>query len=54
LLERLAATAAELGTAEAIGVFERLEPEGLRQLEVGRANGLQAVSADVVERSVVS
>ena len=54
LLERVSATADELGTAGAIGVFERVEPEGLRQLEVGRARGLHAVSADVVERSLVS
>ena len=54
LLERVSATAEELGTARAIAVFERAEAEGLRQLEVGRANGLHAVSADVVERSVVS
>jgi glutamate---cysteine ligase / carboxylate-amine ligase len=54
LLERVAPTAAALGTGEAIGVFETVEPEGVRQLEVGRARGLQAVSADVVERTLVS
>jgi carboxylate-amine ligase len=54
LLERLAATAEEVGTSSAIAVFERPDPEGLRQLEVGRARGLHAVSADVVERSLVS
>jgi glutamate---cysteine ligase / carboxylate-amine ligase len=54
LLERVAATADELGTAERISVFERAEPEGLRQLEVGRARGLHAVTADIVERTVVS
>ena len=54
LLERLAPTADELGTAGIIGVFERPEAEGARQLEVGRANGLHAVCADLVERSLVS
>ena len=54
LLERLAPTADELGTAERSAVFERPEPEGLRQLEIGRARGLHAVSADVVERTLVS
>jgi glutamate---cysteine ligase / carboxylate-amine ligase len=54
LLERLAATAAELGTAETIAVFAAPSPEGRRQLEVGRAYGLDAVSADVVERTLVS
>jgi glutamate---cysteine ligase / carboxylate-amine ligase len=54
LLELLTPTAEELGTADAIRVFESVEPEGLRQLEVGRARGLRAVSADVVERTLVS
>jgi carboxylate-amine ligase len=54
LLERVSAIAEDLGTAGAIRVFERAEPEGLRQLEVGRVLGLHAVSADVVERSLVS
>jgi glutamate---cysteine ligase / carboxylate-amine ligase len=54
LLERLSSTAAELGTAESIRSFERPKPEGLRQLEVGRARGLRAVSADVVERTLGS
>lgn len=54
LLERIATTAEELGTTAAIAVFESAEPEGLRQLEVGRSRGLRAVSADVVERTVVS
>lgn len=54
LLERVTSTADELGTADAIGRFERVDTEGARQLEVGRARGLHAVSADVVERTVVS
>jgi carboxylate-amine ligase len=54
LLDRVAATADELGTAGAIRVFESVEPEGLRQLAVGRDRGLHAVSADIVERTVVS
>jgi glutamate---cysteine ligase / carboxylate-amine ligase len=54
LLERIARVAAELDTAELVGVFEHLDPEGPRQLEIGRANGLHAVCVDIVERSLVS
>ena len=54
LLERVAATADELGTDGAIRVFESVESEGLRQLQVGRERGLHAVTADIVERTVVS
>jgi glutamate---cysteine ligase / carboxylate-amine ligase len=54
LLERLADTAAEFGTSELVASFAEPQPEGRRQLEVGRAGGLQAVCADVVERSLVS
>jgi hypothetical protein len=54
LLELVAETAQELGNTELIGVFAEPRPEGRRQLEVGRAGGLHAVCADVVERSLVS
>jgi glutamate---cysteine ligase / carboxylate-amine ligase len=54
LLERVSVTATELGTDGTIRVFDSVEPEGVRQLEVGRARGLDAVTADVVERTVVS
>jgi glutamate---cysteine ligase / carboxylate-amine ligase len=54
LLDLLSPQADELGTGALIGVFADAEPEGRRQLEVGRAGGLQAVCADVAERSLVS
>jgi len=54
LLDLLAGRAAELGTAALMSLLVGAEPEGRRQLEVGRRDGLQAVCADVVERSLVS
>ena len=54
LLDLLERRAEELGTSALLAVFAELEPEGRRQLEVGRAEGLGAVCADVVERSLVS
>lgn len=54
LLGLLADKLAELGTAGLVGSFAEARPEGRRQLEVGRAEGLHAVSADVVERTLVS
>jgi glutamate---cysteine ligase / carboxylate-amine ligase len=54
LLERVAATADELGTADLIRTFEVAETEGTRQVRVGRARGLDAVCADIVESTVVS
>ncbi len=54
LLERVAATADELGTAAVIATFAGAVSEGARQLEVGRREGLKAVSADVVERTLGS
>jgi carboxylate-amine ligase len=54
LLDLLAERADGLGTSALIGAFAEPQPEGPRQLEVGRARGLHAVCADVVERSLVS
>ncbi len=54
LLALLERRADELGTATIMAAFADVEPEGRRQLEVGRADGLGAVCADVVERSLVS
>lgn len=52
LAERVRRTARKLGSA---GLVDRLDPdrcEGDRQLEMGRASGLEAVCADLVERSL--
>jgi carboxylate-amine ligase len=54
LLDLLGERADDLGTSALIGVFAEPRAEGRRQLEVGRARGLHAVCADVVERSLVS
>jgi carboxylate-amine ligase len=54
LLDLLAGRADELGTAALMSLLVGADPEGRRQLEVGRRDGLQAVCADVVERSLVS
>jgi carboxylate-amine ligase len=51
LLELLEPAFAELGTRRHVNFGE---PEGERQLEVGRAHGLRAVCADLAERSVAS
>jgi carboxylate-amine ligase len=44
----------QLGTVELIRALEPSRSEGDRQLEVARADGLEAVVADVVERTVSS
>jgi glutamate---cysteine ligase / carboxylate-amine ligase len=44
----------ELGSIELIRAFDPHSCEGDRQLEVGRARGLDAVAADAVERTVRS
>jgi glutamate---cysteine ligase / carboxylate-amine ligase len=54
LLDLLTAKLEELGTAALVDGLAEAQPEGRRQLEVGRARGLEAVSADVVERTLVS
>jgi glutamate---cysteine ligase / carboxylate-amine ligase len=54
LIELLAARLEELGTAGLVSGIAEAEPEGLRQLEIGRAQSLEAVTADLVERTLVS
>ena len=54
LLELLEARIDELGTGELVRGLVEAEPEARRQLEVGRAAGLDAVTADVVERTLGS
>jgi carboxylate-amine ligase len=52
LLDAVRPAAGELGTGELVETLR--EPvEALRQLEVGRADGLEAVTADLVSRSRV-
>jgi carboxylate-amine ligase len=50
LLELVAPAAERLGTAELLGRLAE-PPEALRQLEVGRRDGLVAAAADIVSRS---
>ncbi|HZE29518.1 MAG TPA: YbdK family carboxylate-amine ligase [Gaiellaceae bacterium] len=54
LLELVEPAARELGGAEALAALDPGACEGDRQLEVGRARGLEAVVADVAERTVRS
>jgi carboxylate-amine ligase len=54
LLELVAAAADELGTADFLVALDGDRCEGDRQLEIGRAHGLHAVCADLVDRSLVS
>ena len=54
LLELVGPAADELGTAELLTPLDGVRCEGVRQLEVGRADGLRAVCADLVDRSLVS
>ena len=54
LLERLEPAARELGTSALIAELDVTRCEGDRQLEVGRAGDLGAVTADLVERSLES
>jgi hypothetical protein len=46
--------AADLGSADLLGVLEPGRCEADRQLEIGRKSGLHAVCADLVERSLRS
>jgi hypothetical protein len=48
----VAPAARELGSAELLARLDATTCEADRQLEVGRARGLTAVSADVAVRSV--
>jgi glutamate---cysteine ligase / carboxylate-amine ligase len=54
LLGLLEARIEELGTGELVRGLVEGDSEGGRQLEVGRAKGLDAVTADVVERTLGS
>ena len=44
----------ELGTEELLGALDPSCCEGDRQLEIGRERGLEAVAADLAERTVRS
>jgi carboxylate-amine ligase len=52
LLDRVAPAARRLGTADLLGALDPSRCEGDRQLEIGEALGLEAVCADLVERTV--
>jgi len=54
LFELVEPAARELGTGELLRAIDPAACEGDRQLEVGRDCGLEAVAADVVERTVRS
>ena len=54
LLALVEPAARELGTAEHLRALDPRTCEGDRQLEIGRGAGLEAVAADVVERTVRS
>jgi carboxylate-amine ligase len=54
LLELIGPAARELGSEELLAAIEPTRCEGDRQLEVGRADGLEAVCAELVERTVRS
>ena len=54
LLELVGPAAAELGAAELVEALDPQVCEGDRQLEIGRAEGLEAVCADLVERTLRS
>ena len=53
-LELAGPAARELGSSELLAWIDPSTCEGDRQLEVGRAHGLEAVAADVVERTLRS
>ena len=54
LFELVGPAARALGTDVLLAAFDPGRCEGDRQLEVGRAHGLEAVAADVAERTVRS
>ncbi len=54
LLELVAPAVRELGTEELLTALDPERCEGDRQLEIGRARGLEAVAADLAERTVRS
>jgi carboxylate-amine ligase len=52
LLDLVAPAAEKLGTASALSALDPLSCEGERQLEIGERDGLEAVCADLVERTL--
>jgi hypothetical protein len=54
LLELIQPATQELGTVELIRAIDPSSCEGDRQLAVGREQGLEAVAADAVERTLRS
>lgn len=54
LVDLVAPAAAELGTSEYLEPLKHARCEGDEQLEIGRADGLEAVCADLVTRTAVS
>ncbi len=54
LLELVAPAVRELGTGELLAALDLDRCEGDRQLEIGRERGLEAVAADLAERTVRS
>jgi gamma-glutamyl:cysteine ligase YbdK (ATP-grasp superfamily) len=54
LLERLEPVAQRLGAAEELRALDPASCEADRQLAVGREHGLDALCADLVERSLAS
>ncbi len=54
LLELIGPAVRELGSVELLRVLDPRRCEGDRQLEVGREHGLEAVAADLAERTVRS
>jgi glutamate---cysteine ligase / carboxylate-amine ligase len=54
LLELVGPAARELGTEELLAALDLERCEGDRQLEIGRERGLEAVAADLAERTVRS
>jgi len=54
LVDRVRPAARSLGTESLLDALDLHASEGDRQLQVGRANGLQAVCADLVTRSLAS
>jgi gamma-glutamyl:cysteine ligase YbdK (ATP-grasp superfamily) len=54
LLELVEPAVCELGTEELLSALNPSSCEGDRQLEIGRERGLEAVAADLAERTVRS
>ena len=54
LVDRIRPHARDLGSEPLLDALDPAESEGSRQVEIGRALGLHAACADLVERSVPS